>query len=296
MSDWHRDRLSHTQVAWVEARLREPQLVSDMSWNLIESIVLRVRAADGDEVVVKAGDATNHHIDREIAAHPTYTLPLTSTGRAARMIDAFAEQRVMLLEYLPGKLLEGTAAELQPDTYTQAGELLRRLHEQTSREDDGYEARTTARALSWFERPHRVDAEVVQKARRVLEADPAPPVSVVPTHGDWQPRNWLIDQATVLDQAAVLDHGTVRVIDFGRFAFRPAETDFVRLAAKQWRGRPALEQAFFEGYGDDPRDPQRWRIHALREAIGTACWAYQVGDEAFEADGHRMLAEALAAF
>lgn len=109
-------------------------------------------------------------------------------------------------------------------------------------------------------------------------------VRLVPTHGDWHPRNWLIDQ------------GTVRVIDFGRFAFRPASTDLTRLAAQQWRSRPELEQAFFSGYGDDPRDPDAWRLEALREAVGTACWAYRVGDEAFERQGHRMLAEALAAY
>lgn len=283
MSDWDRDRLSETQTAWVEARLRDPQLVRDMSWNLIESIVLWVRTSDR-EVVVKAGDSGNHHIDREIAAHPLFTRPLTSTGHAARLLDAFPEQRVMLLEYLTGELLEGTDAELLPDTYTQAGELLRRLHTQESREDADYEARTTRRALSWLDGPHRIEDSAAREARRILESDSAPPVSVVPTHGDWQPRNWLIDE------------GTVRVIDFGRFAFRPAATDLVRLTAKQWRGRPDLEQAFFAAYGDDPRDPARWRLHALREAVGTACWARKVGDDTFEAQGHRMLAEALSAF
>lgn len=107
---------------------------------------------------------------------------------------------------------------------------------------------------------------------------------VVPTHGDWHPRNWLIDQ------------GIVRVIDFGRFAMRPASTDLTRLAAQQWNGHPELEAAFFDGYGDDPRDPELWRLEALRQAVGTACWAHKVGDEAFEQQGHRMLVEALAAY
>jgi hypothetical protein len=31
----------------------------------------------------------------------------------------------------------------------------------------------------------------------------------------------------------------------------------------------------------------------VREAIGTAVWAHLVGDVAFEAQGHRMLAEVL---
>lgn len=82
----------------------------------------------------------------------------------------------------------------------------------------------------------------------------------------------------------------------GRFAFRPASSDLTRLAAQQWRGRPDLEAAFFDGYGADPRDPERWRMDRLKEAIGTACWAFQVGDERFEAQGQAMLTEVLAEF
>jgi len=104
----------------------------------------------------------------------------------------------------------------------------------------------------------------------------------VPTHGDWQPRNWLVNDEVV------------SVIDFGRAGLRPAMTDFGRLAVQQFRSNPALESAFLEGYGDDPREPAAWHRNRVREAIGTAVWAYQVGDEAFEQQGHRMIAEALA--
>lgn len=86
------------------------------------------------------------------------------------------------------------------------------------------------------------------------------------------------------------------MIDFGRFAFRPAVTDFARLAAQEWRAAPACEDAFLDGYGCDPRHPSEWLLVRLREAIGTAAWAYQVGDAPFEAQGHRMIAEALADF
>lgn len=283
MSDWHADRLSPKQREWVQGRLHGIRLVRDMSWNLIDSVVLHVESDEG-AFIVKAGGPTNHHIDRELTAHPRWTAPLIASGHAARLADALREQRVMILDYLPGILAEGTDAEHDTDAYVQAGVLLRALHAQETRKDADYEPHATARALRWFEEPHRVDSAVVAAARRILEADPAPSVSVAPTHGDWQPRNWLIDQ------------GVVRVIDFGRFGFRPASTDLTRLAARQWAGRPELEAAFFEGYGDDPRDPDRWRLDRLREAIGTACWAYRVGDEHFEAQGHRMLAEVLDEF
>lgn len=282
MTEWH-ERLDPAQRAWATTRLPDAHIVQDMSWNLFESIVLHVRTDDGD-FVLKAGDATNHHIGREIMAHPVYTETLVDTGHAARMLDAERALHIMLLEYLPGVLVQATDAEQLPDTYAQAGDLLRRLHSQTAREDPEHEKRTIERALSWLDAPHRVDAANAAKTRQILEAAPMPNVTVVPTHGDWQPRNWLID------------NGTVRVIDFGRFAFRPAATDLTRLAAQQWRDGPDLEAAFFDGYGADPREPEQWRMDRLKEAIGTACWAFQVGDEEFEAQGQAMLADVLAEF
>ena len=66
-----------------------------------------------------------------------------------------------------------------------------------------------------------------------------------------------------------------------------------RLAAQQFLGRPELERAFFAGYGGDPRDPVTWRMIRIREAVGTAVWAHQVGDHAFESQGHRMIRDAL---
>lgn len=281
MSGW--ERLSAAQNAWVHERLTNAHVVQDMSWNIVESIVLRVRS-DGGDVVVKAGGATNHHIARELSAHPQYTRPLVESGHAARLRDSAPELRVMILDFLPGDLVQGTDAETQAATYTQAGALLRDLHQQKTRADSDYWPRTITRALAWFEQPHRVAAATEAKVCGILRSASPPPATVVPTHGDWQPRNWLIAD------------DTVRVIDFGRFAFRPAATDLTRLAAQQWRGRPELETAFFRGYGDDPREPEQWRLERLQEAVGTACWAFVVGDEAFEQQGHRMLAEVLAEY
>ena len=122
------------------------------------------------------------------------------------------------------------------------------------------------------------------RVRELVAGWPDEPAVVVATHGDYHPRNWLWDD------------GTVRVIDFGRAAWRPAMTDLARLATREWLGRPELETAFLEGYGDDPREAGAWARMQLAEAVGTAAWAHQVGDEAFEAQGLRMLADALAAF
>ncbi len=47
--------------------------------------------------------------------------------------------------------------------------------------------------------------------------------------------------------------------------------------------------------GSDPRETDAWHRNRIREAIGTAAWAYRVGDEPFEAQAHRIIAEALSA-
>lgn len=283
MNDWHGCRLDAAQAAWVTERVSDPMLVRDMSWGLVETTVLHVRSGS-DELVVKAAGPSDTHLPREIAAHPSYTAPLVAAGRAARLRDASPEARVILLDYLPGELVLGTHAEWTPGTYAQAGALLRQVHEQDAMPDAEYEARATAKQLHWLDQPHPIDPSVAARVRALLEAAPAPTVTLVPTHGDWHPRNWLVDD------------GIVRAIDFGRFAFRSASTDLTRMAAQQWRERPDLEAAFFDGYGPDPRDPDLWRLDALREAVGTVCWAFKVGDEQFERHGHRMLADALAAY
>jgi hypothetical protein len=87
----------------------------------------------------------------------------------------------------------------------------------------------------------------------------------------------------------------VSVIDFGRAAMRPALTDFARLTVQDFRRDANLETAFLDGYGTDPREADAWHRTLVREAIGTATWAYRVGAEAFEAQGHQMIAEALSA-
>lgn len=108
---------------------------------------------------------------------------------------------------------------------------------------------------------------------------PSPPSLVVPTHGDWQPRNWLLDGRRVL------------AIDFGRAGLRPAMTDLIRLDAQQFQLNPDLVRAFFRGYGEDPRKGDAWRRSYLREGISVATWAFQVGDKAFETQGHQMIAK-----
>ncbi len=253
----------------------------DHSWGLVGTTVLEL-LHDGDRFVVKAGDEQDHHLAREIRAHREWLGPWTASGRAPQLLGADEDAKILVTRYLPGELVQGTDDESRPDTYRQAGELLALFHEQFAAEDEEFEAREKQKALRWLDKPHRIDPSVAGRLRDLVESWPTPTCTVVPTHGDWQPRNWIVH------------HGTVNIIDFGRAGLRPALTDFARLAVQQFHQDPALEAAFLEGYGGDPREEAAWERNVIREAIGTAVWAYQVGDERFEQQGHWMIETALA--
>lgn len=272
--------LTPHQLELVEAWLPGAVVEADMSWGLVETTVLRARTG-GQVVVIKAGGPGDRHIEREIAAHRKWTGPWVRLGRAARMLHADTGAKLLVTEYLPGVLVQGTAAESRMDTYAQAGELLRVYHDQAAVEDADYEGRMNAKALAWFEGPHRLAPEVVEELSAMIGSWPRVHATCVPTHGDWHCRNWLVDDETL------------RVIDFGRAEVRPAAEDFERLAVQEFIRHPGAEEAFLSGYGTDPREPEAWFRQRVRSAIGTACWAHRIGDRDFEEQGHRMIADIL---
>lgn len=253
-----------------------------MSWGLVDTVVLKARASKR-QVVVKAGGTKNHHIGREIRAHREWSAPWARQGRSARLLHADESANVLVTSYLPGRLVQGDAAAGVMDTYVQAGQLLRPFHSQLAEQDEEYEARANAKSLKCLEGEHRIHAGTVDRLVAMVRSWPEPPVTLVPTHGDWQARNWLVDDACA-----------IRVVGFGRAVLRPAAEDLERLAAQEFLWHPGAEEAFLSGYGSDPREPDAWFRQRVRAAVGTAVWAFQVGDEDFEAQGHRMINDVLA--
>lgn len=282
---WRGTGLTEEQGAFVADVVPGVEVLADDSWGLLDTQVLHVRGQDGERTV-KACGPENTHFPRELRAHRLWTDDLVRTRHTSALLAADEALRVLVLDRVPGHLALGSADETDPDVHRQAGALLRRLHDRYAERDDGYADRERTKALGALDRPHRITREATEHARALLGEPDDGPVVVVPTHGDWHPRNWIVD------------HGRLAAIDFGRAALRPATSDLTRLAVLHWADDPGLERAFADGYGSDPRalDPQAWRLLQLREAVGTAVWAYSIGDTAFEAQGHRMLDDALAAF
>lgn len=276
------DQLSPRQRALLAEWLPGAAVEIDHSWGQMERAVLQLVRGD-ERYVVKAGGETDHHMDREIHAHLHWLEPWVSRGRAPVLLHFDVAARIVVTTYLPGRLVLGSPYADDPAVYVQAGELLSELHAQLAVVDDGYEEAVNRRALAWLDGPHRIGAETEERLRAEIASWPTPATTLVPTHGDWQPRNWLVDA------------GVLSVIDFGRALLRPATTDLARLASQDFLRDPVLEAAFLDGYGVDPREPEGWHRDQVREAIGTTCWAHQVGDDEFEAQGHRMVRVALGA-
>jgi len=274
------ERLTADQQALLRNWFPGAVVVKDHSWGLVETTVLEL-AHDDTRLIIKAGGPNDHHIEREVHAHLNWLRPWTSRGHAPTLLHFDTDAKFLATQFLPGDLVGDTERSDEPDTYRQAGQLLALLHAQPAIVDHDFEAGENAKALAWLGKPHRIDPDSEQRLRAQIASWPTPVAALVPTHGDWQPRNWLIHG------------GVVSIIDFGRAALRPAMSDFARLAAQVFLRKPALEAAFLEGYGPDPRDPEAWHRNRVREAIGTAVWAHQVGDAAFEAQGHRMIADVL---
>ena len=272
--------LSPEQLALLDRWLPGASVERDHGWGLVETTVLEMTHA-GSRFIVKAGGESDGHIAREIHAHHNWLGAWTSIGRAPTFEYGDAAVKLLVTRHLPGGLVLGSEYADLPSTYRQAGELLAVFHAQTTATDDDYERRENEKALAWLSGPHRIAPDTVERLRAEIAAWPTPAATLVPTHGDWQPRNWLVHE------------GVVSVIDVGRAAMRPAMTDFARLAVQDFLRDLELEAAFLHGYGADPREADAGHRNGVREGIGTAAWAHRVGDEPFEAQGHRMISDAL---
>ncbi len=270
------DRLQPEQRELVARWVPDARVMADLSWGLVGTTVLELESEQG-HLVLKAGDAADGHIGRELRAHREWMGPWVASGHGPAFLHGDVAAKVVVTRFVPGRLVEGTPAQDDPETYRQAGELLAAFHGQTSSFSPDWHDTFRGRLWRDLDRPHRIDPQIERQVREEVSTWPGGGARVVPTHGDWQPRNWLTDD------------GVVRVIDLGRADLRPPTEDFVRLAGQDFARDPALEAAFLDGYGTDPRIPDQWRRDRLGQAVGTAVWAYGVGDEAFEEFGHSLL-------
>jgi hypothetical protein len=272
--------LSPEQLVLLDRWLPGASVERDHGWGLVATTVLEMTHA-GSRFIVKAGGENDHHIAREIHAHLNWLGPWTSRDRAPTFEYGDAAAKLLVTRHLPGDLVLGSEYADVPSTYRQAGELLAVFHAQTTGTDDDYERRENEKALAWLSGPHRIAPDTVEQLRAEIAAWPTPAATLVPTHGDWQPRNWLVHD------------GVVSVIDFGRAAMRPAMTDFARLAVQDFLPRPGTRGSLprrvrgrsTRGGRVAPQPNARGHRH---RSLGLPSWR-----RAVRSPGHRMISAAL---
>lgn len=275
-----RQGITEEQSRLLTSWLGQFSVVQDYSWPLQDTNVLHVATRQGEEFIVKAS-TTSHHIHREIAAHAGGFEGLH--GRVPALRHASANAGILVTEFLPGILVEGTPAEDEPETYRQAGELLARIHRPAG-DSSTYAKALTAKTRAWMGRAHGLlPGSQLDSFEHELDALRPGVAQLVATHGDYQPRNWL------------QDNGQIKVIDFGRAEPRPWVHDLVRLSHQRFVHGPDLADAFHAGLGKTvgPAEADLWRLENLNQAIGTVVWAHQVGDTAFEQTGRTLVERVL---
>lgn len=268
----------HVMIDLAAGELGTPlTLRHDHSWPHGESTVAEVHDAGGTPLIVKQVRAPAVFA-REVRALRDWA-PQLGEGMAPRLIATVPGSSLMVMDKLPGRAGTASAAA----EFHQAGRLIRRLHEAgPATADTEYPARAAYDVDRWIHRvPGVVSAaelDFVRARIRLLASMPA--LRSGPIHNDNQPRNWLTDSG-----------GTVRIIDFGKSKHDVQLRDFERMLHQQWRGRPCLREAFFDGYGRtlSGTDEQALACIGAVAALTTVLWARSHGAGSFEQHGRRTL-------
>jgi hypothetical protein len=254
-------------------------VVADLSWtDLGLAVVLELRTA-ADVPVVAKGHAEAGRFQLEVAAYRRWVPAIAD--RAPTLLGADDEARTIVLSKLPAA---DPGDELSAGTYRDGGRVLRRFHDaDASVVNEGWAADRLANLHNWIARMPKGlvdDDDVAWIIEQAEEMTALPPPTCVPCHGDWQPRNWRVDE-----------HGRVFAFDFERARYDWWIHDVQRMWWQEWTDRPDLRDAFFEGYGRHLDDVERAGLRA-RSAAGhlvQIVWATEHGDAAFAAAGRSNL-------
>ncbi|MFE9339588.1 phosphotransferase [Streptomyces sp. NPDC007063] len=255
---------------------------TDTSWAREGSRVWRTQGAAGGTWYVKVHLNDRFH-NREVSALRTWVPQL---GVAApELVAADAQLRAVVVTAVPGRPPHGAALppEEQRRLFHRIGALASAVHRSAPAQPA---AADQGPALEKLERhPHRARSHLAPGDEEFLRtlvrrAQGLPGLERVPTHGDFQLRNLLVDE-----------DGSLAVIDFERSEPGPAIRDIVRLC-DTWAGRPDLYDAFLAGYGRKltPAEEERLTIDSALDAVSGIQYGASHGDPEVLERGRRTLA------
>ncbi|MEU3189056.1 phosphotransferase [Streptomyces sp. NPDC006992] len=255
---------------------------TDTSWAREGSRVWRAHGATGGTWYVKVHLNDRFH-DREVSALRTWVPHL---GVAApKLVAADTQLLALIVTAVPGRPLHGTALspKEQRRLFHRIGALASAIHgsapAQPAVPDQGPALEKLERHLHQA-RPHLASGDEEFLRTLTRRAQSLPGLDQVPTHGDFQLRNLLLD-----------GDGSLAVIDFERSEPGPAIRDIVRLC-DTWAGRPDLYDAFFAGYGRKltPAEEERLAVESALDALSGIQYGAAHGDPAVLERGRHTLA------
>ncbi|WP_327720376.1 aminoglycoside phosphotransferase family protein [Streptomyces sp. NBC_00490] len=254
---------------------------TDASWARDSSRVWRADGAQTGIWYVKIHQNTRFHY-REVGAYRSW---VPSLGPATpTLVTADSALRAVVITAVPGHPLHGLdhPPEQQQLLFHQIGALAAAIHRSAAPlpADEGVPALAKVGRHLEAARPylHPGDEEFIRQI--VARAEDVPPLDRVPTHGDFQLRNLLLD-----------DNGSLAVIDFERSEPGPAIRDLVRLS-DAWATQPRLHDAFMSGYGRalTPAEEERFVVDSTLDALSGIQYGATQADAETQERGYRTLA------
>ena len=242
---------------WVGSEFGTWEVVADTSWPRSNSRVWRVRLDDANAYLKVSPSFESFHRERSALAE---VLPRASATTPS-LLGADGSLLTLLTTAVDGEVVRTLdpppLPEIERRIHARAGRAVRSVHAQVEHlsgaDMDLARANRASRLLAEAEQRLTAcrqllgdeDVRSVDIATSVL-ADAGAYCEVGNIHGDFQPRNWLWS-STSQDTA---------LIDFEEAEIGYVVEDFGWLFATTWARRDDLRDAFLDGYGRQPSEPE----------------------------------------
>ena len=256
-----------------EARYGPVHRVTECPGEHGPSQAFRVELKTGTTIFVKR--LSSRAFQQEVAFYRDFSPRLPNFPR---LLEADEEKRTLILTEIPR-----TTVSHHPDpqqVYEQAGSFLASLHSLEFQDPDEMPLKTALlKRLELFNK----------EAGRLLEGEYLNDINAqiksllsevhlqrVPCHRDFMEYNWLLKS-----------DGTIWFFDFEHARPDYWLLDLCKMNALVWLERPYLKDAFFQGYGYEPKEWEEslLRLWSVVWSVGTLEWAMVHGDGRYEKQG-----------
>lgn len=256
-----------------EARFGPVARVTECPGEHGRSQAFRVELKTGKALFIKR--LSTRTFQQEVAFYRDFAPRLRNVPR---LLEADEKKRTLILTEIPG-----TTVSNHPDpkqVYVQAGSFLGNLHSLEFRDSDEMPLKTALlKRLELFN----------QEAGQLLKGECLTDLNArikalisdvhlqrVPCHRDFMDYNWLLKS-----------DGTIWFFDFEHARPDYWLLDLCKMNALVWLENPHLKDAFFQGYGYEPKawEESLLRLWTVIWSVGTLQWAIAHGDGQYERQG-----------